>query len=184
MLPSDVPEAIYSNPALLAALTVALLAIAHYSRGLAYREVVALETLKAYAFRALDPLASRRGRPLTTEAHDADFITTLNAGPRAVVTSIRPPFAPNLTSTAKYRTAPDGDVQYAHSQWREVYDRDGDRFQTHGYLFPAPDGTSTDVYAHVEAPPEEPEEHTDGEQVNGDAHQRFADAYVYSDAIR
>ena len=179
MLATDVPELIYGNPLLLAGLAAVLVLLVNYQKGLSYREVVVLSYLKVGVFAALDAVASRYGRSLATEAHDEDYLTTLDVPPRTIVRKVRPPAQPNLTSTAKYRTANDdaADRQWAHSQWAIRYDRDGEPWQTHVYLFTNPDG-STDVYAHVERSVTDPEGHTEGKQINGDHHQRVADAYT------
>lgn len=188
----NVPDLIYGEPLLLAALAAGMVVLVHYQRGLTYREVVVLEYLKARLFDALDAKATKHGRPLAREAHAGDFVTTIDATPREIVNRTRPPFQPNLTSTAKFRilgvdeTRSDssadgtsgpvnGDVEWAHSQWASHYEHEGDAMQTHLVLFT--DGTETAVYAHVEAPPTDPERHTEGEQLHGDAHERFADAY-------
>jgi len=175
----DVPELIYSEPLLATALAAVLVALVHYQRGLAYREVVALEYLKARVFDALDAQATKHGRPLAREVHADDFVTTIDATPREIVRQIRPPAQPNLTSTAKFRII-DGDVEWAHSQWAIRYDHDGDAMQTHVVLFT--NGTETAVYAHVEPSVTTPEDHTEGEQLHGDAHSKFADAYAGGEA--
>lgn len=175
-IPSDIPEYIYSEPILLAALAAIMGLAVHYQRGLTYREVTTAETLKVSLFKRLDGVASDYGRPLAREIAEEDFVTTVDATPRELVSEVRPPFEPNLTSTAKFLEA-DGHREWAHSQWAHRYEHSGREMQTHIVLFTRPE-RGTAVYAHVEASITDPEEHTEGEQLHGDVHQRFADAFT------
>lgn len=183
----DIPSLIHGNALLLGALAVAMIVLVNYQKGLTYRECVFAEFAKARASNALEthlpitlprigriPSPSQLGRPLTREAHAADFIGTIDATPREIISNVRPPFQPNLTSTAKYRIL-DGETYWAHSQWAEIYQHEGESWQTHAILFPT--GDATDVYVHVEAPPTDPDRHTEGEQLAGDAHGRFSKAW-------
>jgi hypothetical protein len=183
----DIPALIHGNALLLGALAVVMIVLVNYQKGLTYREAVVTEFAKARVFSALEtvlpvtlprigriPSPSQLDRPLTREAHADDFVGTIDATPREIVSTVRPPFQPNLTSTAKYRVL-DGQTVWAHSQWAEIYRQDGQDWQTHLILFPA--GNATDVYVHVEAPPTDPERHTEGEQLLGDAHGRFSEAW-------
>jgi len=147
-----------------------------YQRGLSYREVVAIEWMKTHGARHFNAWLTRRfDRPLTQEAHTEDFIGVIEATPREIVSGVRPPFQPNLFSTAKYRTH-DDNAEWAHSQWAEYYDRDGEPWQTHVYLFPV-DG-QTAVYAHTEPSVTDPDAHEGGEQQRaGDVDGRFVEAW-------
>lgn len=166
---------ILENPALLAALTGAIIVLVHYQRGLSYREVVGLQWLTTLVFPAVNAKAAERGRPLIREkgpaGEDPDYVETLPVGPREVIRELRPPFEPQLLSTAKYRTGENGGREWIHSQW--VYYHD-DGHQTHVYLFT--NGGETDVYAHVEPAVTVPTEHHLGDQQPGDARGAYRSA--------
>jgi len=169
-------DTIVSHPVLSVALAAIIILLVHYQRGLAYREVIAIERLRQWVFPLLDARATAKGRPLLTERdpprEDADHIATLSAPPRAIVRDLRAGgFEPQLLSTVKYYVI-DGQRTVAHSQWAFYHDDDQ---QTHVYLFV--DGEETHVYAHVEPAVFLPDAHHGGEdQQAGDTRGVVADA--------
>jgi len=170
---TDIPALIYDNPLAVAVLTGLLIIAVYYMRTLSYRETVVAEFVKARAFVALNPVASRRGRPLIREAKEADYVDTLDATPREIVRQVRPPFQPNLLSTAKYRRL-NGGRDWAHSQWAAYH---GDGLQTHLMIYDNGNGRC-DIYAHVESDVRSPAAHTDGDQRPGDADGIFREEYL------
>lgn len=187
MLPSDIPSAVYDRPALLAILLVAVAAAVHWQAGLSYREYILAHRLKCYLFSILNPAATRHGRPLVRTKGPAgqsdEFVTTVKKPPRAVARRLHGPFETHLVATAKARERlrpdpydyPTKELQFAHSQWVTFYDIDGERWQTEVYLFER--SHWTDVYAHAEPAVTDPQNHTEGRQLPGDAHGKFAEIF-------
>lgn len=164
----------FDSPLGVAVLAAVIGAIVKWQRGLSYREVVTLQTIANRLYPVLDLVASRYGRPLTRRKRhpdrDPDFYDSLPVSPREFVREIRPPFQPQLLSTAKWRREA-GAKRFIHSQW--VYYHD-DGQQTHVYLW-AVDG-GVEVYAHVEPSVRVPDKHHLGDQESGDARGALADA--------
>jgi hypothetical protein len=186
MLPSDIPEAVYSSPALLGILVVAVAAALHWQAGLSYREYITAHRLKCYVFSILDPWATKHGRPLLRVKGPADqsneFVTTVTKPPREVARRLHGPFETHLVATAKgrERTTRTGKYfQWSHSQWVTFYEIDGEEWQTEVYLFSNGVNT-TDVYAHAEPAVTDPQRHTEGQQLPGDAHGHFQAKYGYN----
>lgn len=182
MLPSDIPEFIYSHPALLAILVVVVAALVQAQAGLSYRQYIAAHRAKCYVFSILDPVATKHGRPLVhvkgPADQDEEFDRTIQEPPARVAKRLHGPFETHLVASAKgreQRTATGKRFQWTHSQWVQIYQHEGQAWQTEVYLFKR--GGWTDVYVHVEPAVIRPEAHTDGQQLDGDAHGKFAEVY-------
>jgi len=174
---TTLPDVVFGDPLLTAALGVVLAAVVHYQQGLAYTEVVALERLKYHAARRLDSYLRERGRPLISKKRfdHPDHVVTLNQSPREVARALRAGgFAPQLLSTVKIRAPPNyvDEPVPAVTQW--AFDH-GDGDQTHCYLFP--ENGRTAVFAHVEPVVTDAEAHEGGEeQQHGDVRGAVANA--------
>lgn len=166
----NLQDLVLSNPWLLAVLTVAVLAVVAYQRTLTYREYRTAHVVKSLVFRVLDPLATRRGRPLLAHVDGAthpEFLRTYPATPRETFRRLRAGgFDPHLVATTKVRSLGNGQREVSHSQL--VYYHD-DGTQTEAYLFPAGHGNTTDVYAHHETSVTDPAGHLTDKQTDGDA---------------
>lgn len=167
---TDIPELVLSNPALLAVLTILVLALVAWQRTLTYREYQTVHTVKTLVFRVLDPWASRRGRPLINDKggrDDAEFLTTWDGTPRDVLTTLKSEgWDYHLVSTDKRRPSglDDGHAVMYHDDGR----------QTEVYVFGV--GEKTDVYAHVEGAVTDPEGHLTEQQQDGDPRGVVGDA--------
>jgi len=160
---TNIPDLVLGNPILSTALLVAVLAIVAYQRTLSYREYATIHTVKTLVFRVLDPIATRRGRPLINDKggrEDAEYLTEWDGTPRDVLTTLSAEgWDYHLVSTDKRR--PDGTLDSGHAV---TYHDDGR--QTEVYVFD--NGDSTDVYAHVETSTTDPDGHLSDPQKDGD----------------
>lgn len=159
----NIPDLVLSNPFLLAVLTVVILALVAYQRTLSHREYATIHTVKTLVFRVLDPIATRRGRPLINDKggrDDTEYLTEWDGTPRDVLTTLHGEgWDYHLVSTDKRR--PDGTLDSGHAV---TYHDDGR--QTEVYTFD--NGDSTDVYAHVETSTTDPDGHLSDSQEDGD----------------
>lgn len=86
---------------------------------------------------------------------NADYVMTADASPDKVEELLYDAdYRRNLISARKAREHHDGGRQWAHGSWA---DDDGDH-QHHVFIFESPDG-GTDVYAHYEDSPLDPDAH-------------------------
>lgn len=173
MLPTpmqvDIVTVVLSNPALLAALAVAIYAISGWQRTLTYYEYRVLNSGRIFLFALFNPLARRLGRPLiinvageTTAAH----VDTVDTPFRATIHSLREyGFEFHLLATVK-RVQIGNNTYTAQAQLYYPERADGDRIQTEVFLLEVTDGTG--VYAHVEPGVTTPEDHLDGIIRSGD----------------
>lgn len=161
---TNIPDLILGNPVLLGVLTVVILALVAYQRTLSYREYQTIHIIKTLVFRVLDPLASRRGRPLINDKggrDDAEYLTEWDGTPRDVLTTLSAEgWDYHLVSTDKRR--PNGTLDSGHA----VFYHDDGR-QTEVYVFDNGDGT-TAVYAHEETSTTDPDGHLSDPQDDGD----------------
>jgi hypothetical protein len=197
MLPTDIPEVVLARPRLLVALTVVVVALAHWQAGLTYREYRLAHRTKTWLFAGLDARAGgylvgpiRRLVRRVVDKRTAMQVTEYIDG----VTDKRP-----LVRTKAYRDsasfvrtvdAPSravfdrltaaGDPHLVATvkrraipgggyQWAhaQVVFRHADGTQTEAFIFDNKDGT-TDVYAHVEGVFTDPRAHLSDEQREGD----------------
>lgn len=161
---TNIPDLVLSNPYLSTALLVAILAIVAYQRTLSYREYQTIHTVKTLVFRVLDPLATRRGRPLINDKgnrDDAEYLAAYDGTPRDVLTTLDADgWDLHLVSTDKRR--PDRSLDDGHA----VFYHDDGR-QTEVYVFDTGHGM-THVYAHVETATTDPDGHLSDPQADGD----------------
>jgi len=162
----DPTAVVFDNPALTAALAVALILALHYQRGLTWTEYRTLHRLKLALFptldrRVWDGFVNPKGRP----GEDAEYLTTVAAPLREVVAQLRDGGGSYpLLNSIKRRPGEHGDpLSAAHV----VFDHGTD--QTEAFLFANDDDGTTDVYVHFEPSPETPLQHLGGgQQQDGD----------------
>jgi len=161
------------NPELVAILTVVMLVLVQYQRTLTYSEVVKYTRLKQKLAVLLDSYSRKHlNRPLVREKGRLDFVERVDMTPREFVKRVSPPFEPNLTSNVKYRVRDDvREKEFVHSQWAYIYEKDGERKQTHLYLYAK--GDTVDVFVHVETPVTSPIGHLENPQEHGDADGKY-----------
>jgi len=165
-------EMILSNPVAASALTIILIIAVAYLRKVGPRRAIAAETVRNIA----QPLAERRLsddiRKLTRRKalphHSGEYVTSVDVGLLTLAKGLWSfGFRWNPISTKKYRVI-DGSKQYAvlSVALRESLVADA---QLHAYVFPAPQSSGYDVYAHLEANVTDPADHSGGgEQIAGD----------------
>lgn len=159
----NIQDLILGHPLLSAILTVVVLALVAKQATLTYPRYQKIHTIKTLVFRVLDPIATRRGRPLINDKggrDDAEYLTEWDGTPRDVLTTLHGEgWDYHLVSTDKRR--PDGTLDSGHAV---TYHDDGR--QTEVYTFD--NGDSTDVYAHVETSTTDPDGHLSDAQEDGD----------------
>lgn len=179
------PDAIASDPRLYAGLVVVLALLVVAQHFLDWHTYSQIHRAKALVF----PLAQRYTRVLLVSRKgfrddDAEYLTTIDDSVRGVWrTLVDAGASPHTISSVKRRPLPEGGTQLssAHAVWIH-----NDGSQTEAFLFRAPDGDGTDVYAHVETAVTDPDGHLNDEQFDGDGRgvvwDALIDAYATGDA--
>lgn len=162
-------ETVFNTPVLLAALTVVVLAVVRYQRGMSWPEYRAVHRLKVrlavYLDRRTDigvSLVNAKGLP----ENDDEFVRHDDRSLKAVATDlVRAGGSYHLVNSIKVRR-PESGPQYSAAHVVFFHD---DGTQTEVYLFRALDGQGVDVYAHHETAVTDPDGHIlKTEQVDGD----------------
>lgn len=168
-------DTLLDHPAVASLLAVALLIAVVYLREVGPRRAIALDQLRTLVWRLVDPVARRRGRPLTrdkTEATD-EYIVSVDAGLLEVARLLWDAgYRWNPLATAKWRERVDGRREWAllSVAYRESAMADD---QHHVYIFRGVDG-ALDVYGHREASVTRPGAHDGGDElVPGDPDERL-----------
>jgi len=130
------------------------------------RWAIALDQLRTLVWRLADPVARRRGRPLTRDKSEAtaEYIISVDAGLLSVARTLwNSGYRWNPLSTAKFRER-DGQrrqwavLSVAHRESAAADD------QHHVYIFRGADGV-LDIYGHREASVVEPAAHDGGDEL-------------------
>lgn len=125
------------------------------------RTARAVEPLRRAVWRALDPIARRRGRPLTRDKTDSgEFICTVDVGLLELARALwAQGWRWNPFSTAKYRVAGQRKWAVLPVVYREGVDAD---VQYDYYIFASADGLA--IWGHQEANITDPREHAGGDE--------------------
>jgi len=169
----DIQDWVLSNPELVLIVTVLVLLVYQWQKGLSYHKYRYVHSFRVLLFRALDPMARQYGRPLVYEkaTEGPEFVIGLSDSPKTVFHQLNSKeFSPHLIATVKSRVV-NGQEQYCHSQL--VYTHSDGR-QTEAVLFVY--NGRCDVYSHVETSVTDPEGHLTDPQEAGDARDTIADA--------
>jgi hypothetical protein len=158
-----------------ALLGLGLAAVVVLVRDVDPREALRYEAVRTIVWRLLDPVARKRGRPLTrNKSGHGEHITTVDACRLETLQALwNEGYRWNPLSTKKYREI-DGSKRWAFCSvvWRESVSAAD---QHHVYLFSTGDG-EVEIYGHREASVTRPDDHEGGEElIAGDPDNRLAD---------
>ncbi len=157
--------ALFTDPLVFAALTVAIMVVVLWQRTLTWEEYSRFHALKLRVLPLVNKhttlfVVSRKGG-----REDAEYLGTDDRSVKDVFAELRSAgFSPHLVNALKVRPHPTGSGnQYTAAHL--VYTH-SDGTQTEAYLFDAPDGT--DLYGHHEPGVVNADKHLDGPQTDGD----------------
>jgi len=174
MDPTTAVELLTDNPQLAVALGIVLRLARAYQTTLTWPEYRAAHRLKRGVFPLLNIVAPGRIVLVSEKGgrDDAEYLTTIDAPAREVVTVLRRSGgSPHLLNSLKRRPPGNGDpLTTAHVVFTHT-----DGTQTEAYLFTNSDG-STDVYVHHEPSTDTPLRHLTGTQSDGDVRGVVTDA--------
>lgn len=167
-------EQLLSDPRIVTALGLVLLGAVIALRNVGPRRALLFEPIRTVAFRLLNPIATKRGRPLIREKTEdqAEFIATVDASELELAKLLWDGgYRWNPISTKKFRVVESRQWSILSVAYRDsVADED----QHHVYIFRRGDGL-LDVYGHREASITDPDAHDGGDDlVPGDPDNRVA----------
>lgn len=157
-------ETILSNKLLVSVLTLILLGAVIALRNVGPRRALLFETVRTLTWRALDPIATKRGRPLLrdkTTAND-EFVCSVDIAELALARALwAAGYRWNPLSTKKFRDVEKRQWSVLSAAYRDSV---ADEEQHHVYVFRAADGV-LDIYAHREASVTDPTDHDGGDEL-------------------
>lgn len=169
-------ETILSTEVLVSALTIILIAALLALRNVGPRRALRFEALRTLAWRGLDPLARKRGRPLVRDKSTAndEFVCSVEVPELELAQALwENGYRWNPLSTKKYREIETRQWSILSAAFRDSVTDDK---QHHVYVFRAGGGI-LDIYAHEEASVTDPTDHDGGDElVPGDPDGRVRDA--------
>jgi len=157
-------ETILSNELLVSALGIILLGAVIVLRNVVPRRALLFEAVRTIVWRALDPIATKRGRPLVRDktTHNDEFVCAVDVSELQLAKALWGyGYRWNPISTKKYREVESRQWSVLSAAYRDSVAAEE---QHHVYVFRAADGV-LDIYAHREASVTDPTEHDGGDEL-------------------